>query len=623
MSTLLKAHLRKTEDPLEMFEILLREYYPTILKATGTDFIDAILADKSSKKFLGGFKDGTLKAFQKLKKVSEESLTRIKDFDKDEMEGEFPDFMNRDVLMGEPDVMVSGKPKKRGKKRTQRRTGEEEVRMERGKPIGASTIKDPKIPKPTGPKWLSQLKRKETQKEFQARLKRWERNKAKTLEPRGEFRSGETGYEEPYRLNNLIKFKNLLEAEKNWDGSKWGSLTKITNGLDKLIKKEEDRLKGAKKKKTGQFQGEGQASKEKVVSVDSNLKKDKKILEKLSTKLKNVNIFDLEGQLAFDKDIEDPILELIPNAKALKKLEDASLPSYYLKPLNIGSMNKNETESVNELVREEFSKELDRDYGDLSRPSKDDPFPLESLYVLPRRGEDPERAYISERQKDFEPFKEMWLERNGDELFTNSERVAFLSSKEDKDLNELKKEIHEVLTKEQGYMEMSGKKVKKTLLDALIYTKEQKTGVVIERIQEDRNSLNNEFNALKTALNEGTLRDLLELSRINFMIEPISKDKKTKITLDDWQSLQNDVKNYLDNEFKEVRITEKNQAPIEDDFMIKQASVKFIEPIDGFDKNEFTTNFENTFSGRVNIKSKITSGKSKSKEQIMEERRSE
>ena len=41
--TLLKAHLRKTNSPLEMFEILLHEYYPTILKATGKTFVDAIL----------------------------------------------------------------------------------------------------------------------------------------------------------------------------------------------------------------------------------------------------------------------------------------------------------------------------------------------------------------------------------------------------------------------------------------------------------------------------------------------------------------------------------------------------------------------------------------------------
>ena len=98
---------------------------------------------------------------------------------------------------------------------------------------------------------------------------------------------------------------SLLEAEKNWDGSKWGSLTKITNGLDKLIKKEEDRLKGAKKKKTGQFQGEGQASKEKVVSVDSNLKKDMpkeiiRIAEFLDIQINEEKWHDILHHCSFD-----------------------------------------------------------------------------------------------------------------------------------------------------------------------------------------------------------------------------------------------------------------------------------------------------------------------------------
>ena len=62
MKTLLKAHLRKTNNPLEMFEILLNEYYPTILKATGKTFVDAILDSGDSEVF----SKETLEAFQKL-----------------------------------------------------------------------------------------------------------------------------------------------------------------------------------------------------------------------------------------------------------------------------------------------------------------------------------------------------------------------------------------------------------------------------------------------------------------------------------------------------------------------------------------------------------------------------
>ena len=611
MTTLLKAHLRKTTDPLDMFEILLHEYYPTILKATGTEFITAILADNSSKEV---FKKETLEAFKKLKQASEQSLTRVKDFDEDEMEGEFPDFMNRDVLMGEPDAMVSGKSKKRGKKRTQRRTGEEEVRMERGKTIGASTIKDPKIPKPTGPKWLSQLKRKETKKEFQARLKRWERNKAKTLEPRGEFRSGETGYEKPYRFNNLIKFKNLLEAEKNWDGSKWGELTKIINGLGVLITKEKERLAGAKKKKTGQFEGEGQASKEKVIEADANLKSDLEILKTLQTRLKGVDIFDLEGQLAFDKSVEDPILELLPNPKAINDLEKAILPSYYFKPLNLKKMSLDEKDSLNKIIREAFNKEIDKDFARISKPTKNDPFPLESFK---EGGKDSKVAYREERAKDFKHFKKQWLQDTRS-LYTDSENVILMDNK-DKAVNDLKKEVHELLTKEMPYREMTGEKVKKSLFEAILYAREQKTGVIIERIKADRDILGKEFNALKRALNEGTLRDLLELSRVDFKIGPT----KVEINMDEWGTLKDDVKTYLNNEFKEVRITPTDSAPIGGEVMVKEAKVTFLEPTDGFDKNDFTTNFENTFSDRVNIKGAIKLGKTKTREQIRDERGNE
>ena len=611
MTTLLKAHLRKTTDPLDMFEILLHEYYPTILKATGTEFITAILADNSSKEV---FKKETLEAFKKLKQASEQSLTRVKDFDEDEMEGEFPDFMNRDVLMGEPDAMVSGKSKKRGKKRTQRRTGEEEVRMERGKTIGASTIKDPKIPKPTGPKWLSQLKRKETKKEFQARLKRWERNKAKTLEPRGEFRSGETGYEKPYRFNNLIKFKNLLEAEKNWDGSKWGELTKIINGLGVLITKEKERLAGAKKKKTGKLEGEGQASKEKVIEADANLKRDLKILKTLQTRLKGVDIFDLEGQLAFDKSVEDPILELLPNPKAINDLEKAILPSYYFKPLNLKKMSLDEKDSLNKIIREAFNKEIDKDFARISKPTKNDPFPLESFK---EGGKDSKVAYREERAKDFKHFKKQWLQDTRS-LYTDSENVILMDNK-DKAVNDLKKEVHELLTKEMPYREMTGEKVKKSLFEAILYAREQKTGVIIERIKADRDILGKEFNALKRALNEGTLRDLLELSRVDFKIGPT----KVEINMDEWGTLKDDVKTYLNNEFKEVRITPTDSAPIGGEVMVKEAKVTFLEPTDGFDKNDFTTNFENTFSDRVNIKGAIKLGKTKTREQIRDERGNE
>ena len=610
--TLLKANLRKTNDPLEMFEILLHEYYPTILKATGAQFIDAILADQDTRAQLKGFSTETLEAFKKLQKASEESLTRFKDFDKDEMEGEFPDFMHKDILMGEPDTGVSVPSKKRGKQYTKRKLGEEEVRMERGKTIGASTIKDPKIPKPTKRKWLSQLKRRETEKEFQSRLKRWEQ-KHKTVESKIKVRSGETGYEEPYRLNNLIKFKNLLESEKNWDGSKWGQLSKIIDGLDGLITKEKDRLAGAKKKKTGQLEGEGQASKEKVIQADANLKRDLKILKKLRTKLQKVSIFDVEGQIVFDKDVEDPIFELLPNPKAIKDLEKATLPSYYFKPLNIKKMTSDEKEIVNKKIDEDFKKEIEMDF-------KRSGWGFEDLDRFESRSKS---KYLETRKKrDFKQFKKQWLDPNYEEygvtkkepLYTNSIKVTSLNA-QDMTINEIKKEVHNLLTKEQPYTELTGERKRKTLFEALLYAREQKTGVIVERIKEDREALGKEYNALKRAFKEGKLLDLLARSKIKFSIGPV----KAEIPIDEWASLKDNVKNYLNNEFGGVRVIPKDET-LGDKVILKEADIEFLEPKEGFNKSEFKSNFENTFGGRVKIRGAIDAGKRKSREQIMEER---
>ena len=642
MTTLLKANLRKTDDPLEMFEILLHEYYPTILKATGAQFIDAILADQDTRAQLRGFSKETLEAFKKLQKASEESLTRFKDFDGDEMEGEFPDFMHRDILMGEPDVMVSGKPKKRGKGRSKRRRGEEELRMDtyledyepteeekeqgykagklhggkskriKGKTIGESTIKDPKIPKPTKRKWLSQLKRRETEKEFQSRLKRWER-RHKTLEPRSEFRSGETGYEEPYRLNNLRKFRNLLEAEKNWDGSKWGQLSKIIDGLKGLITREENRLAGAKKRKTGQYQGEGQASKEKVIQADKNLTRDFKILKKLRTRLQKVNIFDVEGQIVFDKDVEDPIFELLPNPKSIEDLEKATLPNYYFKPLNIKKMTPDEKEIVNKTINEDFKKEVEIDFR-------------RSGVSWDELGVETRSKYLKTRkEKDFKQFKKQWLDPNYEEygvtkrqpLYTNSIKVTSLNA-EDMAINKIKKEIHDLLTKEQPYTELTGEQKRKTLFEALLYAREQKTGVIVERIKEDREALGKEYNALKLAFKEGKLLDLLARSKIKFSIGPV----KAEIPMDEWASLKDNVKNYLNNEFGRVRVIPKDET-LGDKVILKEADIEFLEPKEGFNKSEFKSNFENTFGGRVKIRGAIDAGKRKSREQIMEERGNE
>ena len=60
-----------------------------------------------------------------------------------------------------------------------------------------------------------------------------------------------------------------------------------------------------------------------------------------------------------------------------------------------------------------------------------------------------------------------------------------------------------------------------------------------------------------------------------------------------------------------------------DKVILKEADIEFLEPKEGFNKSEFKSNFENTFGGRVKIRGAINVGKSKTREQIMEEKVSE
>ena len=92
--------------------------------------------------------------------------------------------------------------------------------------------------------------------------------------------------------------------------------------------------------------------------------------------------------------------------------------------------------------------------------------------------------------------------------------------------------------------------------------------------------------------------------------------------MDEWASLKDNVKNYLNNEFGRVRVIPKDET-LGDKVILKEADIEFLEPKEGFNKSEFKSNFENTFGGRVKIRGAIDAGKRKSREQIMEERGNE
>ena len=340
MTTLLKAHLRKTNNPLDMFEILLHEYYPTILKATGKTFVDAILDSGDSEVF----SKETLTAFKKLAGASKRTKVGR--------------WMNKD-----------------------------------SPPFLLDTIKD------------------------------------------------NHGYEEEARRNNLINFRNLLEKETKWDASKYGDLKKIIAGLNQLISIEDKRLQEKTPRDVGMFEAERSASKEKVVEVDKELDKDLQDLQKLSKLLTKVDMVDFEGKLVYESEVEDPLLDLIPNNKAIEKLEEAAKPSYYFKPLNVKEANSSQKSSLNKLIRDDFEKEIKSEFEKLKREK----FGLERLSQKTK----PFEEYREERSKDFKSFQKNWLDSNyeqvgvnaEDKLYTNDSEVK-LFSKNNMKVNDLKEKIH-------------------------------------------------------------------------------------------------------------------------------------------------------------------------------------
>ena len=487
MTTLLKAHLRKTNNPLDMFEILLHEYYPTILKATGKTFVDAILDSGDSEVF----SKETLTAFKKLAGASKRTKVGR--------------WMNKD-----------------------------------NPPFLLETVRE------------------------------------------------NDGYEEESREQNLINFRNLLEKETKWDASKYGDLKKIIAGLNQLISIEDKRLQGKTPRSVGMFEAERSASKEKVVEVDKELDKDLKDLQKLSGLLTKVDLLDFEGKLVYESEVEDPLLELIPNNKAIEKLEEAAKPSYYFKPLNVKEANRSQNSSLNKLIRDDFEKEIKSEFEKLKREK----FGLERLSQKTK----PFEEYREERSKDFKSFKKNWLDSNYEQVGVNTENKLYtddsevkLFSKNNMKVNDLKEEIHNTLTAKKKYPRLDGSRPSVTLLDALLYAIEQKRGVVLERSKENRKKFLNDYRALVRELQEGELMALLQLQRIPVRVTLANNNL-------DWEEEKTNIKNYLNKEFDNVRYL---KAAERLDGILPTGIFDFTEPLEGFDDNEFLDNFRNTFGNKV------------------------
>ena len=506
MTTLLKAWLRKTEDPLEMFEILLHEYYPNIIKASGKDFINAIIGSPDSEVF----DKKTLEAFTKLRGLSKRTKVGR--------------WMNKD-----------------------------------NPPFLLETVKD------------------------------------------------SDGYEKEARKNNLMNFRNLLEKEQaslenpktkkkdKWDGSKYGDLERIITGLNNLIKIEDKRLREEDKRNISMFEGESTSSKEKVIAIDVKLDLNLKELQELSTRLKGVDYYDFEGQLVYDEAIENPLKKLIPDNKALNNLIEAGRPDYYLQKFKFNEEGRTKS-SLNKLVREDFIKEQRKEFDKFSKPTKDDPFPLERFKGTGGSFE----SYLEEQEDNFEPYKEKWMKDAGDSLYTDGQEVIKLKE-EDKKLNNLKKKIHDTLMRQGKYPEMDGSEPTKTLLDALLYSIEQERGVVLESVKENKTKALKDYRGLIQQLNEGELQQLLELDRVSIFIAPPAETEEDK-----WKLLQKNVEEYLKQEFDNVQLINRDSASFGGKTLVKKAEFQFLEPVEEFNDEEFIKDFKNTFGDRLMVETELT-----------------
>ena len=155
-------------------------------------------------------------------------------------------------------------------------------------------------------------------------------------------------------------------------------------------------------------------------------------------------------------------------------------------------------------------------------------------------------------------------------------------------INDLKEKIHKTLTAKKKYPRLDGSRPSVTLLDALLYAIEQKRGVILERSKENRKKFLNDYRALVRELQEGELMALLQLDRI-----------AVRITLGnsnlDWEEEKTNIKNYLNQEFDGVKFLKNTE---DKEGMIPSGIFSFIEPSEGFDDNEFITNFRNTFGDK-------------------------
>ena len=284
MATLLKAYLTKTTHPIKMFRMLLDSLEDDILK--GASYADLLFHEK-------GVMDTRIKPYGKRSKKEvlgsrllsgnvKQAFEKLEEIYGSKTKEGSPQDKVKDILLVEPFHLPENYQKK---------------------------ITEPDDPrKPDG----KQITYEET-------------------------REVESGYEEPFRLQSLINFRNALEEIDlqgfgkrrkeegllSEDESNTIVLVKrIIEGIEKLIEVENIRLQGVSVKRGKS--GDTRATE--IVNITEEYKKGLQRLREFKKLLQSAEKYDAEGTLIYNKKIEKEVDKLIGDSSTWKRMTKLSKP---------------------------------------------------------------------------------------------------------------------------------------------------------------------------------------------------------------------------------------------------------------------------------------------------------
>jgi len=439
MGTFLKAHLRKTKDPVEIFF----DYTDSILKADTNSFLDAV-TDKGLTGLEGGedlkqaiaelkskFDDGKRRTYEKLtsdynkkkkdlldkKPVNEEEITKLRlKYEKDITNkklnyaslfmGETEPYKDKDTSwLSNIQVYTDsdGKVSHRGQ------SGE-----------NIESKKDKKI--------YNQKQKKTTG---------WENYPTRS-------KTSSVGVKGNARLQNITRFINILEdmSNKKVDGklifgADLGLLKRLIDGFKELNSKEKGE-KGSKYEakemkerlsEISQYDRDPEYAKAQQKKVDFN-KKELKALEKLEVELRRFSgQVDGEGVFYYREVIEDPLRELGLDDKnrneVIQNLRDAATEKAQPPNLDDKANREKYKEEITQYLRGQWYAKLLKDFNDDKSEEE-----MEGLLLQTEKewGEDftkeELKLYINYDESDMAKLKAMSRERQQEDKKDKEKRES-------------------------------------------------------------------------------------------------------------------------------------------------------------------------------------------------------